>query len=66
MRTISEICIDADKATEIATFSELWAEVIANKKKYSLVELQFINEHLRGACDLVNEQKFKEVLDLLR
>lgn len=49
MKTISQICIEVDAATEISEISELQKEVRSNLKKYSLVELDYMRGHIDEA-----------------
>ena len=46
-RTLSEVLIDADKATELSELISLWNEIALNKYKYPLTQLWFANEHIR-------------------
>lgn len=49
IRTCSEICIDADNHSDDFDYlSNLWKEVVSNKKQYCLVELRFMIEHLEN------------------
>ncbi len=48
MRTLSEILIDADNATEREEIKKLGNELFDNKYKYPLVELRFAKEHLES------------------
>lgn len=63
IRTCSEICIDADNHSEdIDYLDRLWNEVVANKKKYPLVELKFIHEHLMELTKVYAKKCAKETL----
>lgn len=47
IRTISEICIDADNhSDDLGYLSNLWQEVLTHKKEYPLVQLKFMIEYL--------------------
>ena len=45
-RTISEILIEADETSDLKVLSDCWKEVVKNKYKYPLVEIEFAREHL--------------------
>lgn len=49
MKTINEVCIQADNATELSTLISLHQELLLDKKKYALVELIFMLEHILNA-----------------
>ena len=45
-RSISQILIDADNASELKVLSHCWKEIVKNKYCYTLAELKFSREHL--------------------
>ncbi len=48
LRSITEILKEADTADNLYAIERLGKEVELNKWKYSLIELQFIKEHLKN------------------
>lgn len=46
-RPLSDILKDADTATELQTLIDLWNELAYKKYSYTLVQLNFANEHIR-------------------
>lgn len=46
MRSLTDILKEADKATELSDLSRLWEEIVKNKYRFSLVQLQYAKEHL--------------------
>jgi hypothetical protein len=49
VRSCSEICVDADNhAQDVDYLLKLFKEVSENLKKYTIVELDFMHEHLSG------------------
>jgi hypothetical protein len=61
IRTISAILIEADEATHPYFLNESWGEILKNKKRYPLVELEFALEHLR---DLAKEMAQRDTARL--
>lgn len=47
-RTLSEILIEADDATDVSDLINLWNEIAINKYSFCLVEIRFANEHIRS------------------
>lgn len=59
-RSISQILIDADNATELKVLSDCWEEIVKNKYCYTLAELKFSREHLE---DLSRKMARKDIED---
>ena len=56
IRTLSEILIDADNSKDIQSLINLWNELAENKKKYTIVQLNFAREHFSKLSLNVNGQ----------
>ena len=64
LRTITEVCKDVDKyANSKIDLFRLRAEVLNNKKKYSLIDLEFMVEYIDGKIN-GDTYEFKIIPDL--
>lgn len=60
-KSCNEICIEADNCDNIYKLLALKNDVIAHKKKYCLVNLRFMIEHIDNLID----KKYNETKKLL-
>lgn len=63
VRTITEILKDADEAKSMNQLLKLEKELVNNKYKYSLVDLQFAKEHLNGLINNIWNRDCKKIAE---
>jgi len=65
MRTLTEILKDVDLTESIKDLLNLEKELLKNKKKYSLVELEFAEEHMINRCNQIAKKDNTSLLSWL-
>ncbi len=62
MRTMTEILIEADEATELKQLYKAWNEFKSNLNKYSLIQKRFALEHLQGLTKKMAQKDIQSIL----
>lgn len=63
--TVDQFCIRVDQTNEIADLCDMHDYLSANKRKYSLVNLRFMIEHMQGRSAYLGRRDAEELKQVL-